>query len=355
MAVIVDAQEIPAESVLETDLCIVGCGAAGITIARELAGSSVGVVVLESGGLDFDAATNDLDAGANIGLPYFPLEGARLRYFGGSTNHWGGVCRPLTDVDFEPRDWIPGSGWPITRADLDPYYPRAATISGLSVADWSIDRWSEDSAFPVWPLSGDPIESVVVQVVEGRRRSFADRYRADLDNATNVTVHLNANAIAIDTDPSGAHVERVRAGTLAGGRFAVTAQRYVIATGGIENARLLLASDGVRPEGVGNDRDQVGRYFMEHPRFRGGLMLPADPGFRIGFYGTHRVGDTTIQGYLTLSEEAARQEGLADVYMRLSPVYDPAVEAALEFGGGGRRQRPRRPTEGPGRARRRHR
>ena len=331
---IVDAHEIPAETVLEADLCIVGCGAAGITIARELAESALRIVVLESGGLDFESETNDLNVGDIVGLPYFPLETARLRYLGGSTNHWGGVCRPLEPIDFEARDWIPGSGWPITRADLDPYYPKAASTAGLAIADWDLGRWSAKSPFPVWQFGGDPIETVVAQVVDSKRRSFGRRYRSALEAATNVTIQLHANAISIDTDANGRHVEGIRAGTLAGNRFTVKARTYVVATGGLENARLLLASDSVQPDGVGNDRGLVGRHFMEHPRFRAGVILPADPRLRIGFYDAHDIGDTTIQGYLTLSKEAARQEGLTDVQIRLVPIYDPAIEAALDASDG---------------------
>ena len=199
-----DARTIPADSVLTADLCIVGCGAAGITIGRELAGSSLGVVILESGGLEYESEINDLDKGEVVGLPYFPLDTARLRYFGGSTNHWGGVCRPLEPIDFEARDWIPGSGWPIARADLDPYYLRAAATVGLQVADWDLARWSAKSAFPVWPFAAnDPIETVVAEVVDGDDRSFTRRYRSTIEAATNVTVHLHANAISIDTDANG--------------------------------------------------------------------------------------------------------------------------------------------------------
>lgn len=326
-----DARTIPADTVLDADLCIVGCGAAGISIGRELAGSSLRVVILESGGLDYETEINDLDKGDVVGLPYFPLDTARLRYFGGSTGHWGGLCRPLEPIDFETRDWIPGSGWPITRADLDPYYPRAATIAGLKIADWALARWAPRSRFPVWPFSPtDPIESVVAQVVDSDIRSFARRFRPALEAAANVTVHLHANAISIDTDQGSKHVERIRATTLAGNRFSVTARAYVIATGGLENARLLLASDAVRPDGVGNDHGLVGRYFAEHPRFRAGVILPADPRLRIGFYDSQEVGDAILQGYLTLTTAAARQERLTDVQIRLNPIYDPAIQMALD-------------------------
>ena len=327
---IVDASSIALDSVLQADLCIVGAGAAGITIARELAGPSIRVVVLESGGLDFEAATNDLDVGDVVGLPYFPLEAARLRYLGGSTNHWGGVCRPLEDADFEARDWIPKSGWPITRADVASYYSKAASIAGLTIADWDLDRWRAKSPFPVLPVSGDPIETVVAQVVDKHARSFGTRFRKDLTSAEHLQIVLHANAVSIDTDEAGRSVSRIRAATLDGGRFSITARAYVIATGGIENARLMLASTGTRPYGIGNEHGLVGRHFMEHPRFQGGVILPTDRHIKVGFYDTHHASDGTIEGYLTLSSTAARRERLTDVQIRLVPMYDPAIEAALD-------------------------
>jgi len=325
-----DARAVPTDNVLETDLCIVGCGAAGITLARELSRSTVRVVVLESGGLAFESPTNDLNKGAITGLPYFPLETARLRYFGGSTNHWGGLCRPEEPGDFEARAWIPESGWPIGRGDLNPYYPRAAAIVGVPVDDWDLDRWRARSPFPTLPLPADRITTVVAQVVESRERSFAPRYRAALDAAPNVAIHLHANVVDIETDESGRHVRRVHAATLEGNRFTVAAHVFVLATGGIENARLLLASDHVRPNGVGNDHGLVGRYFMEHPRFIAGLILPTDRRLPIGFYEPHHAGGTTLLGYLSLSQEAAVTEELTDVQVRLAPIYDPAVQAALD-------------------------
>jgi choline dehydrogenase-like flavoprotein len=237
----------------------------------------------------------------------------------------------LEPIDFEARDWIPGSGWPITRADLDPYYPRAATIAGLQVANWDLARWSRVSRYPVWPFApDDPIESVVAQVVDSDIRAFPKRFRSAIEAATNVTVQLHANAISIDTEASSRHVERIRVATLEGNKFTVTARVVILASGGLENARLLLASDGVRPDGVGNDHGLVGRYFMEHPRFRAGMIVPADPRLRIGFYDFQDVGEAILQGYLTLTNAAARQERLTDVQIRLNPIYDPAIQAALD-------------------------
>jgi choline dehydrogenase-like flavoprotein len=325
-----DARSIPTDSIIDSDLCIIGCGAAGITIARELAGSSLRVTVLESGGLDFDEPTSDLYAGEITGLPYFDLQFARMRYFGGSTNHWGGTCRPEEPIDFVERDWVPHSGWPISRTDLDPYYPRAAEIVGLKVAERSLDAWQAISPYPTLPLDDARIITVVAQIVKTRERRFAPRYRDELESATNVTVVLYANATEIQTNEAGGAVERIHAATLEGGRFTLTAGAYVVATGGIENPRLLLASDRVRPNGVGNDHDLVGRYFLEHPRFDAGVIMPTDKRMPIGFYQPHDVPGSTILGYLSLSEAVAESERLVDVQARLAPIYDPAVQAALD-------------------------
>ena len=118
-----DARGVEAGTELEADLCIVGAGAAGITLAREFIGGSARVVLLESGGFDYEADTQALYEGRQKGgIEYFPLETARLRQFGGTTNHWGGLCRPFEEADFQPRGWIPHSGWPINKTELDPFY-----------------------------------------------------------------------------------------------------------------------------------------------------------------------------------------------------------------------------------------
>jgi choline dehydrogenase-like flavoprotein len=104
----VDALIVPDGSQVEADVCIVGAGAAGITIARELGTASLlRTVVLESGRFAADPATQSLYAGKVEGRQYFPLDSGRTRQFGGTTNEWGGECRPLDALDFERRDWVP--------------------------------------------------------------------------------------------------------------------------------------------------------------------------------------------------------------------------------------------------------
>jgi len=131
----IDGRTIAGQSIIETDIAIIGAGAAGITLARELAGTHWRVALIESGSFDLDDDTQALYDGESGAVDY-PLAASRLRYFGGTTNHWGGWCRPLRPVDFEGRPGLGIPAWPIDRADLDPYYRRAADACQLNSADF---------------------------------------------------------------------------------------------------------------------------------------------------------------------------------------------------------------------------
>ena len=115
---------------LQYDVCVIGAGAAGITVTRALRRTGTSIGLLESGGFDFDDDTQALYQGTTtssiLGRGY--LTSTRLRYFGGTTNHWNGMCRPLDESDFIVRPWVPHSGWPITAADLAPFYRQASAV-----------------------------------------------------------------------------------------------------------------------------------------------------------------------------------------------------------------------------------
>ena len=127
----IDLRSLDDNTVLETDICIVGAGPAGISMARRFIGTGMRVMLVESGDLEFDGATQALYAGESVGLPYFGLEGSRLRYFGGSSNHWDNWCGEFNPIDYRERAWVPNSGWPFGPAELAPYYDHARPICGL--------------------------------------------------------------------------------------------------------------------------------------------------------------------------------------------------------------------------------
>jgi choline dehydrogenase-like flavoprotein len=267
-----DARTVEAGTEIRADLCIVGGGAAGITLARELIGAPFRVLLLESGGLRFERRPQRLYIGENVGLPNYATAHSRFRVFGGSTTRWPGQCRPFDAIDFEARDWVPYSGWPFGRAHLEPWYRRARAACNLSSDDFEPAAWLDGA--PALPL-GDDLEPVVFQF--GHPTDFAKAYRSELEAAANVEILLNANVLEIEPDAGLRQARAVAVRTFAGSDFRVRARAIVLACGGIENARLLLASNRVARAGLGNQHDLVGRFFMDHPYLTTGYLDPADP------------------------------------------------------------------------------
>jgi choline dehydrogenase-like flavoprotein len=326
----IDARTIPNDEIVQADVCIIGGGAAGIALAREFSGQPFRVAVLESGDLKPADDTQRLAVGESVGLRYYPLEAARLRYFGGTTNHWGGTCRPFDDIDFEARDWIPHSGWPIGKAEVEPYYERARQVCHLASPDWDTDAWAQRDRFPPLPVAGRAA-SRVAQVLPVAERSFGRRYRSEVDSAQNVTVYLNANVAEIETNEEATAATGVRVACLSGNHFAVRAKVVVLAAGGIENARQLLLSNSRQRAGLGNRHDLVGRFFMEHPRFEAGIIVPADRRLEFGFYQAHPVGAARIKGYLGLDQTTIRRERLVDIQLNMIPVYSQAYRESHQL------------------------
>ena len=103
-----DLRAISSDERLEADFCIVGSGPAGATIALELARTKAKVLLVESGGLKRDAATDALNEIENVGWPRVMDQWlVRNRMLGGTSNTWAGRCAAFDDVDYEPRDWVP--------------------------------------------------------------------------------------------------------------------------------------------------------------------------------------------------------------------------------------------------------
>jgi len=137
-----DLRQMDENSLIETDLCIVGSGPAGLSIAKEFEGSNIEVLVLESGGLDKEADTQSLYDIENTGAP-IPLdqESSRLRIYGGTSHVWTGRCAPFDDIDFEQRSWVAYSGWPITRPEIDSHLERAGVYLGLGPHCYDENLW----------------------------------------------------------------------------------------------------------------------------------------------------------------------------------------------------------------------
>jgi choline dehydrogenase-like flavoprotein len=277
---IVDLQEnaLPAE--IQADVCIVGGGPAGITLALELAARKQKVILLESGGENYDARTQALYEGENVGREYYPLRHDRIRYLGGTSHHWGGWCVPLTPGDLEVRDWVPYSGWPISWAELAKYYDRAQVWCELDRLEFDPAAWLEPR-FPLLPLNGSQLENYLYKWSPADQwrppTHFGKVYRERLAKAENVQVVLHANVVDIACTENVASVQSVSARTLEGRELKVSASTFVLAAGGLETPRILLAANRQAPAGLGNDNDLVGRFFMEHLEGVLGHILIDDP------------------------------------------------------------------------------
>jgi choline dehydrogenase-like flavoprotein len=258
---------------IEADVCIIGAGAAGITLATTLRDSGLDIVVLEAGSLEVEAESQEIYEGDIVGLDYYPIDSTRLRYFGGSTNHWSGRCMKLDPIDFKRRPWIPHSGWPISREELLPYYDAAKTVIGL-------DQWFEHKEFwerfDIDPPGFDP-SRLALNTDQKNPTRFGDVYRDDLKAAERVTVWLHANLVDIGTNEDASHVYEVVVKSFKDKQAKVKAKAFVLACGAMENARLLLANRSGEPHGFGNRHDLVGRYFSDHAHMLIGDIVTAEP------------------------------------------------------------------------------
>lgn len=242
------------------DICIIGAGAAGISIAHALIGSDLTICLLESGGYQYEPETQALYQGDSTGISGADPDSCRLRFFGGTTNHWRGYCAPLSDIDFNQREWVDKSGWPLSRADLEPYYEQACQVCEIG----SYQYFQDLQANPFSPPALLENKLALDNWQFSPPTRFGVRYRKDLEQAENIAIYLHANVTRIESDNNARKIERVHIQSLAGKTGDVHAQQFVLACGGLENARLLLLSDNIEPGGLGNKQDIVGRYFNMH-------------------------------------------------------------------------------------------
>jgi choline dehydrogenase-like flavoprotein len=236
------------------DVCIVGGGPAGIALALRLARNpKARVCLLETGGLAYEPSSQALARADVVDTPYYPLHETRVRALGGSSWSWGGISTPLDAMAFESRPWVPGGGWPIRRAELVPYLDDALTLCGIE--EEQRRRTDQDTAERFEAAGLDPALVAPVPVYFSRPLRFGPTYRGQLEALPNLRVYLHTTVTGLEAN-AGRIVE-ARASSR-GRPVRITAGSYVLAGGGVENPRLLLAS------GVGGDA--TGRFFMEHPR-----------------------------------------------------------------------------------------
>ena len=340
---IIDSRVQAVNSELIYDVCIIGAGAAGITIALEMAADkNIKVVILEAGGEHFNNQAQSLYQGEIDGDNQPPLWRARFSGLGGSTQIWAGWCRPLEAFDFEKRDYIANSGWPISIDELGSAYRRANEICGLGSYPYDLAAWKK--ILPATPLStSSEIKHHIFQV---RKLRFNRQYSAQLQAAKNIDLHLYSPVLrlysGLHAEENGHCVSHVEIASYSGQTTILKAKQFVLATGGIENARLLLLSGSSPERALGNQNDCVGRYFVDHGFIDSGWFAPSRDKQNLSYYfpapHPHNPQLASVRPVITLSANVLQKEKLRNAAIYFYPSYEShpafvsdAVKSALEM------------------------
>jgi len=332
---------------IDTDVCVIGSGPAGLAVATELVrrASGVRVCIVESGGAVRSRFADSLRVVESEGIQI--REDSRERILGGTSTTWSGISTLLDEIDFAPRPWVPGSGWPIRRSDLLPFYDLAATRFGFP---------SPNMLEPPGTLDGPtPSRNTEwVELVEKRFMALADPQKfgtlcAPLLKAGAIETILDTTVVELITEPGSTVVSRAVAARPDGTRLEISAKIFVVACGGIENSRLLLLSRSGQNEngGLGNEHDQVGRYLMNHPKgYAGTIDVVRFPDWLASYLG---YADDLYRGYVgvRVRDQAQASEQILNSYLRFEPLRDgPGIASKVLrrlLGTGGRRGgKPRR-------------
>jgi choline dehydrogenase-like flavoprotein len=321
---IADLDERGSRELPHYDLCIVGSGPAGGTLVRELARGGLKIAVLESGLAKVTPRGDRLRATVCQGIHI--KEHSRERVFGGASTTWAGLASPLDGVDLAQRPHVPDSGWPISMESLRADYAEATRYRFPE-----LDAFGE-TGFVSLRAKGDlqpqwrDIEEKVFLAAD-KPQDFSREWGESFESP-GVDLWLDATVLALEGEPDG-NPGWALVRTRSGGQVKVHARTFVLACGGIENARLLLLSN------LGNERDQVGRRLMNHPKSYHGWLHLARPVEDLPYYfGCLRQGFAGYAG-LRLRTELQTERGLLNSYVRLEPIFpwtdNPGVEALVTF------------------------
>lgn len=295
------------------EFCIIGAGPAGITCARRLAAKGRKVLLLEAGGWNWSEDSQASYAGETIGDKYFDLDSCRLRYFGGTSNHWTGWCRPLDAHEFAGKGFDNIGRWPIRRADLDPYLPGAMEILEIDLPE------------PDVPLKGGMLRQIDVSFSPPVR--FAAKYRDEILASDRILLCLDCNLTRMDV--AGGAIASIAVENYDGARATVAAKTFILACGAIENSRMLLwcneASGGALLKGQGG---LAGSHWFEHHHATIGDAI-VETGFT-----PHRADPDAPRGesitLLALTPRMIAENNILSCSLRFHPTTRDMAVALLE-------------------------
>jgi choline dehydrogenase-like flavoprotein len=319
-----------AEPSLDACVCIIGAGAAGITLATELDGCGFKVLLLEAGMLRPDRKLTDYYRGTATPPHPDPTQFRRV-LFGGTTGVWGGRCVPFDPMDLEPREHVANSGWPLRHADLARHYPAALRYCDAGAFDFSVAGSLRDAAPTISGFTGTGADGSPLVMADRIERyslptDFGTRYRKRIRESANVTAVLGARCLRLHRQAAADRIEAVEVIDRAGRRSRVRAEVFVLAIGGIEVPRLLMLSD---PEGagLGNHGDCLGRYYMCHFENTAGRVVPH--GAAVAFDFERTLDGVYCRRQLRFTPRALQEHRLLNMAFRLHfPSYSDATHGS---------------------------
>jgi choline dehydrogenase-like flavoprotein len=316
---IIDGRTVPQDDVLRFDVCVMGAGPAGMLVADQLGRRGIRVALLERG--DGDSGRGRTRTARNGGIEY-DVGQSRGFGLGGTANKWNLITpwgdrlarfRELDEEDFVSRDWVPHSGWPFGKSELRPFYDLAWSSLGPGMRGAPDALCSHGTGLNPFQDRDGIIQQCQFVLCSAL---FTEGLRADLVGSSSATVLTNSTVVDIRCDESESHVSSMRVATQRPKGFSVEARVFILAGGGIENARMLLASRSRHRDGLGNGHGLVGRYFMEHPFFVSGVLRPRDfSAFEDPTSHDFHLHDDVVVGInYVLQENVVRRERLLRSY-----------------------------------------
>ncbi len=306
---IIDTNSLKNDSELQADICILGAGAAGISLALQLK-DRYKIILIEGGGHTQDASTQDLYNGLTT-LPNGTesrvyLSDTRRRYFGGTANVWAGICAEFSKHDFEKKEWVPDSGWPISFEQIKPYYERAAETLDLEHLKPQTN-------------AGPPDDFELIELKKSNVTSFGERHLDSFKSNKNIQVLLEANVLQLH---STNQLDIAWASIIlkSSVRIKIKAKRFVLCLGGIENARVLLNTQADTKSAL-KFGSNIGKFFMEHSFGNAGILLRLNSKKR-DFGWLNRAGGLSLQT-LALKHEAQKQKQILQCRFHFSKVQKP--------------------------------
>jgi len=323
-----NATELNDQQKIIADVCIIGAGPAGMATAHEFLNSDLNVTILESGGNQYINPVQMLSKGELSGDMFLVQELTHLRQIGGTANSWilqmtdeeyGYRYSPLDEIDFEKRDDFPYSGWPFSKKELDPYYERAHITCGLGQYNYTAKYWAQGKFQPI-QFDEEKIYNSIFTF--GPTKKFTKEIPEKITESNNVNLYFEATVVELLCDETGENVTTAVVKMFDGKEIYFKAKQFIITSNALQTPRLLLNSKKTHKNGIGNQNDNVGRYYMDHYLVPCGNFYPHDQKFinQLGFYDMQSVEGKTVLGRINLNPTMMKKEGLRNMAVMLFPM-----------------------------------